>query len=237
MPGGLLSGAVRIIADVEGLTGAPPERQVERVAFRLDGRPLVTHARAPFDVRLDLGPVPLEPRLTAEALARDGSVEARDERVELFLDETPVATVFQPPFAQPIALPRAGAVAYVRAVAYLAGGGVAEDLVMLNRRVLESARRAGIAIYAVGLDLRPGEAAAAQETLTRLAAETGGRSFFVAWTEALPAVYREIERELRAQYRLSYQPGNSSVEDRFRLVQVEVAGGGVEARTINGYHP
>ncbi|MGH9362127.1 MAG: VWA domain-containing protein, partial [Thermoanaerobaculia bacterium] len=136
----------------------------------------------------------------------------------------------------------------VYALHYLAGAKGQRTVLLLSdgldkgsrfgfAQALESARRAGIAIYAVGLDLAPSEAAGARETLTRLAVETGGRSFFIAGTEALPGVYREIERELRAQYRLSYQSSNSSVEDRFRLVQVEVAAPGVEARTISGYYP
>ncbi|HEX9670132.1 MAG TPA: VWA domain-containing protein, partial [Thermoanaerobaculia bacterium] len=440
VPGGLLSGPVRIAARVDG-------GPVERVDFLLDGRLVVSRTRPPYEVRLDLGPVPRPQRLGAEAAAAGGEVLARDEivlndggqrfrvrlveprggraagrslrvraeveppagrsveRVEFYLDETRVATLYQPPYRQPIALPRAGAATYVRAVAHLADGSAAEDLVMLNlpergvgeaidvrmvelyatvtdrgghpvegvgperfrvvedgvrqglRRVegvadtpiraavlidnsgsmrrhmpavraaalqflrqtlrpqdeaavitfnraprvavgltsdlatlaegltglvaedrtalydslvytlhylagatgqrtvlllsdgldkgsrfrfeqaLESARRAGIAIYAVGLDLAPGEAMVAKETLSRLAAETGGRSFFIAGTEALPGVYHEIERELRAQYRISYQSTNGSVEDRFRLVQVQVAGPGLEARTISGYYP
>ena len=41
------------------------------------------------------------------------------ERVEFYLDETLVATLYQPPFAQPILLPEGNPLAYVRAVAYL----------------------------------------------------------------------------------------------------------------------
>ncbi|HVF59891.1 MAG TPA: VWA domain-containing protein [Thermoanaerobaculia bacterium] len=440
VPAGLLSGPVRIAARVDG-------GPVERVDFLLDGRLVMRRTRPPYEVRLDLGPVPRPQRLGVEAVAAGGEVLARDEvvlndggqrfrvrlveprggraagrglharaeveppagrsveRVEFYLDETRVATLYQPPYRQPIALPRASAATYVRAVAHLADGSAAEDLVMLNlpergigeaidvrmvelyatvtdraghpvegveperfrvvedgvrqslRRVervadtpiraavlidnsgsmrrhmpavraaalqflrqtlrpqdeaavitfnraprvavgltsdlatlaegltglvaedrtalydslvytlhylsgakgqrtvlllsdgvdkgsrfrfeqaLESARRAGIAIYAVGMDLAPAEAAAAKETLSRLAAETGGRSFFIAGTEALPGVYREIERELRAQYRIAYQSSNAGVEDRFRLVQVQVGGPGLEARTISGYYP
>ncbi len=54
------------------------------------------------------------------------------ERVELYLNDDLVATLYQPPFAQPIVLPPAHQVAYVRAVAYLDGGTSAEDLVFVN---------------------------------------------------------------------------------------------------------
>ena len=163
--------ALRAGADRGPASTAGP---VERVDFLLDGRLVVSRTRPPYEVRLDLGPVPRPQRLGAEAVAADGEVLARDElvlndgaqrfrvrlveprggrtagrslraraeveppagrsveRVEFYLDEARVATLYQPPYLQPIALPRAGAATYVRAVAHLADGSAAEDLVMLN---------------------------------------------------------------------------------------------------------
>lgn len=54
------------------------------------------------------------------------------DRVELFLDEDRVATLYQKPFVQPILLPEGGKVSYVRAVAYLADGNSTEDVVLVN---------------------------------------------------------------------------------------------------------
>ncbi|MEM8933653.1 MAG: VWA domain-containing protein, partial [Acidobacteriota bacterium] len=54
------------------------------------------------------------------------------ERVELYLNETLVATLYQEPFVHPIVLPTDGAVGYVRAVAYLPDGNSTEDLVFIN---------------------------------------------------------------------------------------------------------
>ena len=54
------------------------------------------------------------------------------ERVELWLDERLVATLYQPPYSLPMPLDREGAAAYVRAVAYLADGSAAEDVVFVN---------------------------------------------------------------------------------------------------------
>ncbi|HJX26938.1 MAG TPA: VWA domain-containing protein, partial [Thermoanaerobaculia bacterium] len=53
------------------------------------------------------------------------------DRVELFLNETRVATLYQAPWTQPIILPK-NEVAYVRAVAYLSDGNSTEDLVFVN---------------------------------------------------------------------------------------------------------
>jgi len=54
------------------------------------------------------------------------------DRVEMFLEETRVATLYQPPFEQPILLDQPGALSYVRAVAYLADGNTAEDVRFIN---------------------------------------------------------------------------------------------------------
>ena len=75
------------------------------------------------------------------------------ERVEFFLDETKVATVFQRPFVQPLRLPNKGAPAYVRAVAYLADGNSTEDVVFVNST--ETTERMDIQfveLYAAALD-------------------------------------------------------------------------------------
>lgn len=55
------------------------------------------------------------------------------DRVEVFLNDTPVATLYQPPFSQPILLPEGIEVTYVRAVAYLKDGNSSEDLVLINQ--------------------------------------------------------------------------------------------------------
>jgi VWFA-related protein len=439
-PAGVLIGPVRFEAQLDGAADA-----VARVAFALDGKPLLTRTRPPFELRVDLGLVPRPQKLVAEGLSADGSVVARDqllvnagvqplrvrlrepqagkpyrrsvravvdvdapagarvERVELYLGEERVATLYQPPFTQPILLPKEGAVDYVRAVAWLADGGRAEDAVLINapeapdkidvrmvelyatvmdgqgrpvttglddaafrvvedgaaqqvRRVetvaetplrlvtlidssgsmmsrmaavkqaaleflhhvmrprdeaavitfnnvprvivpltsekavldegfddlvagadtalwdslvyslfylngtkgqravlllsdgedrvsrfgyeqaLESARRAGVAVYPVGLALDKGAYEAA-DRLSRLAAATGGRAFFLKDTAELPGVYAQIERELRAQWRIAYQSSNTGSEGAFRTVQLKVAKPGLEARTISGYYP
>jgi Ca-activated chloride channel family protein len=444
-PGVLLAGSVRFEARVDRVAEAPEAKQIERVAFSLDGKPLLTRNRPPFTVQVDLGATPRVHRLAAEGLSREGEVLASNEllvnagaqrfavklveprpgkiyrrslrvraevevpdgkgveRMEVFLGDRRVATLYQAPWSQPVALPGNGEIGYVRAVAWLTDGRAAEDLVLLNapgqadaidvrlvelyttvadgrgrpvegldpaafrvledgvpqklrraervaetplrivtlidnsasmqprmeatrqaaleflRRVirpqdqaavitfndaprvavdltgdlaaleeglsglvaqdetalydsviyslyyltgargqravfvlsdgldrasgfrfedaLESARRAGIAVYAVGLDLPNGRHGEAARNLSRLAEETGGRSFFVNGAGELAAVYAEIEHELRTQYRLVYQSTNNSTTETFRAVRVEVDKPGLEARTISGYYP
>jgi Ca-activated chloride channel family protein len=442
-PGGkLIAGVQPFEVRVDRAAGLPDAEQIERVAFTLDGRPLLTRNHPPYVAQVDLGKTPRGHRLAVAGLNPKGEVLARDElelnaggqrfavhlleprpgriyrrslraqvrvdapedqpldHVELYLGEARVATLYQPPFSQPLVLPDSADVSFVRAVAYLADGTSAEDVALLNspappetmdirlvelytnvvdrkgqpvegidprelqvfedgarqtvrqverveetplrlvtliddsasmrprlepsrqaalqflRRTLrprdqaavitfnrsprvavgltsdlaalegglssltadedtslydslifalyylggaqgqkavlllsdgedhtssfrfadalESARRAGIAVYAIGIDL-PKEGASGE--LARLAAETGGRSFFVRGTEELDAAYREIQRDLRSRYRISYQSSNTRPGDAFRAVRVEVARSGLEARTISGYYP
>ncbi len=56
----------------------------------------------------------------------------RLDRVEFYLNETLVATLYQPPFEQPLLLGEEAGLAYVRAVAYLSDGNSAEDVVFIN---------------------------------------------------------------------------------------------------------
>jgi VWFA-related protein len=54
------------------------------------------------------------------------------ERVEFFVNETRVATAYQPPYVQPIVLPKGESLSYVRAVAFLPDGNSTENLVFVN---------------------------------------------------------------------------------------------------------
>ncbi len=65
----------------------------------------------------------------AEVAAPDGQTV---QRVELYYNETLVATLFQPPYQQPIVVPKGGELSYVRAVAYLADGNSTENVVFVN---------------------------------------------------------------------------------------------------------
>ncbi|MCM2269552.1 MAG: hypothetical protein NDJ75_05580, partial [Thermoanaerobaculia bacterium] len=72
--------------------------------------------------------------------------------------------------------------------------------------------------------------------LDRLARETGGRSFRITAAAELTPVYREIERELRAQYLIAYQ-SSSPPSGEFREIDIDVDRPGVSLRTVRGYYP
>lgn len=107
-----------------------------------------------FDVRL------IEPR-RGESYERSLRAEARVvvpegkvvERVEFYLNETEIATLYQPPWVQSIALPPGGELSYVRALAIQPDGNQTEDLVFVNAPdYLEEVDIQFVELYIAALD-------------------------------------------------------------------------------------
>jgi Ca-activated chloride channel family protein len=103
-------------------------------------------------------------------------------------------------------------------------------------QTLDFARRAGVAIYSIGLDI-PRKQLETRKILRRLAAETGGRHFFIKEAPELGPIYEAIQLELRSRYLLAYQSTNSSRSNRFRTIDVQLADPGLEPKTLRGYYP
>jgi VWFA-related protein len=101
---------------------------------------------------------------------------------------------------------------------------------------LDFARRAGVAVYTIGMGIPRGEGDT-KKVLKRLAEETGGRSFFIKEIGELAPIYQAVQQELRSRYLLAYQSTNEARENRFRSVEVKVDRSGLEAKTLRGYYP
>jgi Ca-activated chloride channel family protein len=103
-------------------------------------------------------------------------------------------------------------------------------------QTLDFSRRAGVAIYTVGLDI-PRSEFETRKILKSLAEETGGRSFFVKEALELGPIYEAIQKELRARYLLAYQSSNTSLDQKFRSIEVKLARPGLEPKAMRGYYP
>lgn len=101
-------------------------------------------------------------------------------------------------------------------------------------QALEYAQRSGVAVYAIGLGKQPGPA---RRALSRLAAQTGGRAFFIGQIAELAGVYGQILGELRSRYLITYQSTNTSGNRRFREIEADATAPGVSIRTLKGYYP
>ncbi|MGH9420109.1 MAG: VWA domain-containing protein, partial [Thermoanaerobaculia bacterium] len=119
----------------------PQTKHVRAVAVNANGEPLagdeveVNGGADPFRVRI------VWPRVSVKLKGRtrvEMAVSIPDGRkldhLQLFYNDTPVATLFEPPFVQTVEIPQAAGVAYLRAVATLDGEppSSAEDTVVIN---------------------------------------------------------------------------------------------------------
>jgi Ca-activated chloride channel family protein len=103
-------------------------------------------------------------------------------------------------------------------------------------RVLDYARRSGVTIYVIGIDL-PITRVMIRSQLNRLTEATGGSVFYLQRASSLEPVYEQINRELRTQYLLAYTSSSEGPVDAFRKIVVKVARRGLEVRTLAGYYP
>jgi VWFA-related protein len=96
--------------------------------------------------------------------------------------------------------------------------------------VVRVARESGASIYLVLL------ATGAPARLNELATETGGRTWDLRDTKQLDAIYSTISRELRSQYRITFQ---TPARDRnqWRRVSVTTEVPNLKVRTIAGFFP
>ncbi|MEE2776605.1 MAG: VWA domain-containing protein [Acidobacteriota bacterium] len=102
---------------------------------------------------------------------------------------------------------------------------------------LEYARRTGVAIYAIGLQITGKGAREAKGALNEISKETGGRSFFIESVDELGEIYAAIQAEIRSRYLIGYQSSNVEGGRGFREVSVAVGRGGLKAKTMSGYYP
>ncbi len=104
------------------------------------------------------------------------------ERLELYLNETRVATLYQPPYVHPVVLPKGESLAYVRAVAFLADGNSTENVVFVNGPdYLEELNVDLVELYTTVLDRqgRPVPAGAGLTAKDFTVAEDGARQQIV----------------------------------------------------------
>lgn len=122
-----------------------------------------------------------------------------------------------------------------KAIVLLSDGDDTSSLVSYED-ALEFARRSGAAVYTIGLDVGATQLAI-RGKLEKLAAETGGRSYFVSKADELDGVYNQISRELRSQYLLAFAPDPPGKDGVFSPVEVKAQGGKLKARAPRGYYP
>ena len=103
-------------------------------------------------------------------------------------------------------------------------------------RKLQSSR--GATLYAIGLTDQ-GMNRSGRQALESLAQSTGGVAFFPSSLEEVDEITREIARDIRSQYTLTYNPG-PNIGTGYQQIQVDAKGPAhtrLTVRTRNGYYP
>src|SRR6185295_4518220 len=88
---------------------------------------------------------------------------------------------------------------------------------------LKALQKGDITLYVVGIGGIAGMSIKGQESLKRLAAETGGRSFFPWKLEDLTGIYDSLAVDVQTRYLLSYTPKNQAHDGKWRAIEVTAA--------------
>lgn len=85
-----------------------------------------------------------------------------------------------------------------------------------DSEVRKLVQEADVRVYSIGLFTRPG-------FLTKLAGESGARTFWVKRMSHLPEAVEKLSQELRNEYVLGYCPRNSATDGKYRRIRVRLA--------------
>jgi len=119
--------------------------------------------------------------------------------------------------------------------------GEDRDSFYQEQQLFDMLREADVQIYTIGfvneLDkeagfIRKSPHSKAVSLLTRLASETGGKSYFPASVAELPMIARDIAGELRTQYSIGYAPTNDKRDGTFRTIRVAISDGPKKEKRI-----
>ncbi|MGH9365368.1 MAG: VWA domain-containing protein, partial [Thermoanaerobaculia bacterium] len=84
--------------------------------------------------------------------------------------------------------------------------------------MIEYVKKSGISVYAIGFRLS-GADLEVKYKLNKVAAATGGQTFYVDNASHLDAIYKQINEELRSQYFLTYYSANTAgSKDKWRKI-------------------
>jgi VWFA-related protein len=72
--------------------------------------------------------------------------------------------------------------------------------------------------------------------LRRMSEETGGRLFEVSKKKPLPAIFEELQEEMRSQYALGYTPDNPARDGSFRRLEVRTRQKDLKVQARKGYY-
>jgi len=121
--------------------------------------------------------------------------------------------------------------------------GVDQGSRMRLEQAVEAAQRADAMIYSIYyVDPQAywgrgyGFGAPSNAALRRMSEETGGRLFEVSKRKPLPAIFEELQQEMRSQYALGYTPDPPARDGSFRRLEVRTRQKDLRVQARKGYY-
>ena len=125
--------------------------------------------------------------------------------------------------------------------------GVDQGSRMRLEQAVEAAQRADVIVYSIyyvdpqaywgrGRGRGYGFGAPSNAALKRMSEETGGRLFEVSKRTPLPAIFEELQQEMRSQYALGYTPENPVRDGGFRRLEVHTRQKDLKVQARKGYY-
>jgi Ca-activated chloride channel family protein len=102
-------------------------------------------------------------------------------------------------------------------------------------RALDRIKSARATVYIIGIAGVAGISIKGEDTLKRLAAETGGRAFFPSRETQLADVHKLIAEDVQMRYVLSYAPTNKRRDGTWRTVKLTTRNPEFTVRVRDGY--
>jgi Ca-activated chloride channel homolog len=123
---------------------------------------------------------------------------------------------------------------YLRRMLVVLSDGQDNSSQHTREEALAMAQRAEVTIFAISTN-RSGTEHRGDRVLKRLAEETGGQAFFPFEANDLAESFREIGRDLRTQFLLSYVSTNTAKDGTFRNISISTANKNLHVRAKSGY--
>lgn len=108
----------------------------------------------------------------------------------------------------------------VRRVMILISDGEDNQSRVTANEVIEAARRAEVAIYAIS-STNSNIFSRGDKLMEKFAEETGGRVFYPNKIEDVEHAFNTIQEELRSQYALSYKPADFDADGHYRRIDIQ----------------
>jgi Ca-activated chloride channel family protein len=122
-----------------------------------------------------------------------------------------------------------------RHVIILVTDGYDEHSVTPFADAIAGVQSSGSTVYVIGIAGTAGISIKGQRLLKEIAASTGGRAFFPARDEQLPAVHDRVVSDVSNRYLITYTPMNQNADGSWRAISLGTGNPAHKVRTKPGY--